>query len=179
VPKMARRTLGLGSDVQPTVTGGLTFFGAPLNDYMAHAACAMVRKIRAGTKTGLLYAQGGFVTKHHALVVSKEAPKETLAQDTNVQADADRNRKPVPTYVTEASGNGTVESFTVIYGRGGEIEHGVVILRTAANERALARVPVQDQATLAFLMDQDKTPVGSSGAISTAGDGVLEWRKAQ
>src|SRR4030088_393148 len=28
VPKMARRTLGLGADVQPTVTGGLTFFGA-------------------------------------------------------------------------------------------------------------------------------------------------------
>src|SRR5450755_1057816 len=27
VPKMARRTLGLGADVQPTVTGGLTFFG--------------------------------------------------------------------------------------------------------------------------------------------------------
>jgi acetyl-CoA C-acetyltransferase len=179
VPKMARRTLGLGSDVQPTVTGGLTFFGAPLNDYMAHAACAMVRKIRAGTKTGLLYAQGGFVTKHHALVVSKDMPKEAIAQDTNVQADADRNRKPVPTYVTEASGNGTVESFTVIYGRGGEIEHGVVILRTAANERALARVPVQDQATLAFLMDQDKTPVGASGPISTADDGVLEWRKAQ
>lgn len=176
VPKMARRTLGLGADVQPTVTGGLTFFGAPLNDYMAHAACAMVRKIRAGTRTGLLYAQGGFVTKHHALVVSKDMPKEAIAQDTNVQADADRNRKPVPAYVTEASGNGTVESFTVIYGRGGEIEHGVVILRTAANERALARVPAQDNATLAFLMDQDKTPVGASGAISTAGDGVLEWR---
>ena len=43
VPKMARRTLGLGPDVQPTVTGGLTFFGAPLNTYMTHAACAMVR----------------------------------------------------------------------------------------------------------------------------------------
>jgi len=42
VPKMARRTLGLGADVQPTVTGGLTFFGAPLNTYMTHAACAMV-----------------------------------------------------------------------------------------------------------------------------------------
>jgi len=50
VPKMARRTLGLGADVQPTVTGGLTFFGAPLNTYMTHAACAMVRKLRNGAK---------------------------------------------------------------------------------------------------------------------------------
>src|SRR3982074_3756329 len=43
VPKMARRTLGLHDGAQPTVTGGLTFFGAPLNTYMTHAACAMVR----------------------------------------------------------------------------------------------------------------------------------------
>ncbi len=51
VPKMARRTLGLGPDVKPTVTGGLTFFGAPLNTYMTHAACAMVRKLREGGKS--------------------------------------------------------------------------------------------------------------------------------
>ena len=74
VPKMARRTLGLGPDVQPTVTGGLTFFGAPLNTYMTHAACAMVRKLRGGAKLGLLYGQGGFVTKHHGLVLSRQAP---------------------------------------------------------------------------------------------------------
>ena len=92
VPKMARRTLGLGPDVQPTVTGGLTFFGAPLNTYMTHAACAMVRKLRDGAKLGLLYGQGGFVTKHHALVLSPQAPRQTLAQDTSVQAEADRNR---------------------------------------------------------------------------------------
>src|SRR5580692_8403011 len=81
VPKMARRTLGLGSDVQPTVTGGLTFFGAPLNTYMTHAACAMVRRLRNGAKLGLLYGQGGFVTKHHGLVLSPHASPEPLAQD--------------------------------------------------------------------------------------------------
>jgi len=176
VPKMARRTLGLGADVMPTVAGGLTFFGAPLNDYMAHAACAMVRKIRAGAKLGLLYGQGGFVTKHHALVVSRAVPREALAQDTNVQAVADAARAPAPRFVTEASGNGMVESFTVIYGRGGNVEHGVVMLRTADDARALARVPAEDTATLAHLMDQERTPVGTGGAISTAKDGVLEWK---
>jgi len=109
-------------------------------------------------------------------VVSKIAPGEPIAQSVSVQAEADRNRGPVPRYVTEASGVGTVESFTVIYGRGGEIEHGVVIIRTAANERALARVPANDVGTLAMLMNQDRTPEGSKGTISTAGDGVLEWK---
>jgi acetyl-CoA C-acetyltransferase len=176
VPKMARRTLGLGPDVQPTVNGGLTFFGAPLNTYMTHAACAMVRKLRGGAKLGLLYGQGGFVTKHHALVLSRQAPRDALAQQTSVQAEADRNRGAVPDFVTEANGKGKVESFTVLYGRNGDVEHGVVMMRTPDNARALARVPAGDRATLAHLLDMDRTPVGSTGDIITAEDGVLEWR---
>src|SRR5882757_8083012 len=101
VPKMARRTLGLGADVQPTVTGGLTFFGAPLSTYMTHAACAMVRKLRNGGHLGLLYGQGGFVTKHHGLVLSRQAPKDALKQDTSVQAEADRHRRKVPEFITD------------------------------------------------------------------------------
>src|SRR5205809_4791599 len=155
VPKMARRTLGLGPDVQPTVTGGLTFFGAPLNTYMTHAACAMVRKLRSGAKLGLLYGQGGFVTKHHALVLSRQAPRGALAQDTSVQTEADRHRRAVPEFVTEANGKGAVESFTVIYGRNGEAEHGVVMLRTQDKARALARVPASDRAALSHLLDLD------------------------
>src|SRR5215211_4681027 len=176
VPKMARRTLGLGPDVQPTVTGGLTFFGAPLNTYMTHAAVAMVRKLRQGGKLGLLYGQGGFVTKHHGLVLSREAPQQALEQDTSVQAKADRNRRTVPEFVTEAAGKGKVESFTVIYKGKGEVEHGVAMLRTEADARALARIPANDEKTLKQLLNMDLTPVGSVGSIVTADDGVLEWR---
>lgn len=175
VPKMARRTLGLGDDVMPTVTGGLTFFGAPLNTYMTHAACAMVRNLRGGAKLGLLYGQGGFVTKHHALVLSRQAPRETLAQDASVQAIADAARSPTPAFTAEPSGRGKVESATVLYGRSAP-EHGVVMLRTETNARTLARVPVSDTATLAHLMDMDRTAVGTVGDISIAEDGVPEWR---
>ncbi|MDA9468712.1 acetyl-CoA acetyltransferase [Bradyrhizobium sp. CCBAU 53415] len=178
VPKMARRTLGLGADVQPTVTGGLTFFGAPLNTYMTHAACAMVRRLRGGARLGLLYGQGGFVTKHHALVVSTTAPREALIQETSVQAEADRNKRTVPEFVTEAGGKGKVESFTVLYGRSGDVEHGVVMLRTEDDRRTLARIPATDGATLAHLLNMDRTPVGSIGEIAMAADGVPEWRVA-
>lgn len=178
VPKMARRTLGLGADVQPTVTGGLTFFGAPLNTYMTHAACAMVRRLRGGDKLGLLYGQGGFVTKHHALVVSKTPPRAALAQETSVQGEADRNRRAAPEFVAEASGKGKVESFTVLYGRGGDAEHGVAMVRTADDRRTLARIPASDDATLARLLDINRTPVGELGEITMAADGVPEWRVA-
>src|SRR6201996_59252 len=176
VPKMARRTLGLGPDVQPTVNGGLTFFGAPLNTYMTHAACAMVRKIRSGAKLGLLYGQGGFVTKHHGLVLSRERPAEAMVQETSVQAVADRNKQPTPEFVAEASGKGKVEAFTVIYRGNGEVEHGVVMLRTEDGRRTLARIPADDAATLAHLRDMERTPVGSLGDITMAGDGAPLWR---
>jgi acetyl-CoA C-acetyltransferase len=175
VPKMARRTLGLDAEFEPTVTGGLTFFGAPLNTYMTHAACAMVRRLRAGAKLGLLYGQGGFVTKHHALVVSRTPPRQPLSQDASVQTEADRNKRAVPEFLTEASGNGKVEAFTVIFRANGEVEHGVVMLRTENDQRTLARIPAQDAATLARLMNMDRTPVGSVGEIAMAEDGVPQW----
>ncbi|ABD08302.1 acetyl-CoA acetyltransferase [Rhodopseudomonas palustris HaA2] len=176
VPKMARRTLGLGDDVQPTVTGGLTFFGAPLNTYMTHAACAMVRRLRGGARLGLLYGQGGFVTKHHALVLSRTPSQQALSESVSVQTKADAAYGDVPPFVTDASGDGTVESFTVIFTGKGDVEHGVVVLRTSDGARTLARVPAQDQATLAVLTNMDRSPVGTNGPITTSADGVLEWR---
>ena len=147
VPKMARRTLGLGADVQPTVTGGLTFFGAPLNTYMTHAACAMVRKLRDGGKLGLLYGQGGFVTKHHgAGAVARGAAARRSSRTPACRPRPTATARKVPEFVTEASGKGKVESFTVIYSGKGEVEHGVVMLRTEDDARALARIPAQRRA---------------------------------
>ncbi|HXB79541.1 MAG TPA: acetyl-CoA acetyltransferase, partial [Bradyrhizobium sp.] len=56
------------------------------------------------------------------------------------------------------------------------VEHGVVMLRTPENSRALARVPAYDRSTLAHLLDMERSPVGSSGDVVQAQDGVLEWR---
>jgi len=66
----------------------------------------------------------------------------------------------------------------VIYGHGGAAEHGVVMLRTTEDTRALARVPASDARTLALLTNLDRSPVGSLGTISTTADGILEWRPA-
>jgi acetyl-CoA C-acetyltransferase len=93
-----------------------------------------------------------------------------------VQGEADQHRRAVPEFVTEADGKGEVESFTVIYGRNGEAEHGVVMLRTQDNARALARVPASDGGTLSHLLNMDRTPVGSRGDIVMTEDGILEWR---
>ncbi|MBV9982555.1 MAG: acetyl-CoA acetyltransferase, partial [Bradyrhizobium sp.] len=133
---------------------------------------------RGGAGLGLLYGQGGFVTKHHALVVSRQAPRSAIAQDASVQAEADRNQRSVPPFVTDASGKGKIESFTVLFRQGGEVEHGVVMLRTEQDTRTLARVPATDIVTLPQLMNMERTPVGALGDITMAADDMPEWRVA-
>ena len=177
VPKMARRTLGLTEGVTPTVTGGLTFFGAPMNDYMTHAAVAMTRRLREGG-AGLLYGQGEFVTKHHGLVLAdRPAPDgvRTL-EDVSVQTTADARRGAVPVFVEAATGAAVLETHTVLYDRDGAPTHGVAIVRTADGARALARVPADDADTLAALTDPDAFPIGRTGTLQTGSDGVLDWR---
>lgn len=177
VPKMARRTLDLPADVTPTVTGGLTFFGAPMNDYMTHAAVAMTRRLRDGG-TGLLYGQGEFVTKHHGLVLAdRPAPEGSRPLDEiSVQAAADARRGPVPTFVETATGDAVLETHTVLYDRDGAPTHGVAIVRTQDGSRALARAPADDTHTLAALTDPEAFAIGRTGTLRDGGDGVLDWR---
>ena len=177
VPKMARRTLNLPADVTPTVTGGLTFFGAPMNDYMTHAAVAMTRRLRSGG-TGLLYGQGEFVTKHHGLVLAdRPAPEGARAlKEVSVQATADARRGPVPAFVETATGPAILETHTVLYDRDGAPTHGVAIVRTQDGARTLARVPANDRDTLAALTAPDAFAIGRTGSLGVGGDGTLDWR---
>jgi acetyl-CoA C-acetyltransferase len=177
VPKMAMRTLGLRDDERaPTVTGGLTFFGGPLNNYMGHAVAAMARKLRAAPgKLGLLYGQGGYVNKHHTLVVSTAPPTAPLELDYSVQKEADRRRGPVPPLNEGYSGLATIETYTVIYARDGAPLQGVVIARSPAGERVMARVPGSDEETLAILLSTEKSAVGTAGHVRVDAFGKPVW----
>lgn len=176
VPKMARRTLGLPECLAPTVAGGLTFFGGPFNSYMLHATCAMVRRLRAGSGSGLLYGQGDFVTKHHAVILSTRPGTDTLSLDYRIDGKADALRGAVPVVVDRHSGSADIESFTVIYGRDSAVDRAVVILRTPEGRRTMARIPAEDTVTIARLTDTARSPVGVRGVVMSADDGLLEWR---
>lgn len=175
VPKMARRKLGLPENTIPTVAGGLTFHGAPLNAYMLHAACGMVRALRDDPgATGLLYGQGGFVTKHHALVVGGEATADLLTRDR--QADADARRGPAPMLVDDRTGEATVETHTVVFRQDGSPDFGAVVLRLPDGARSMARIPREDIGTLDALMDMTRSAVGRSGRLLPGQDGLQHWR---
>jgi len=144
---------------------------------MNHAACAMVRRLREGAGCGLLYGQGEFVTKHHALVLASRPPPRPLQSwSVSVQAQADKRRGAVPPFLVEATGPASLETFTVIFDRDGAVNHGVVILRTTDGARTLARVPAAAGDTLRLLTDLDHTPLGIDGALTSNTDGISDWR---
>lgn len=177
VPKMALRELGIDpADCAPTVTGGLTFFGGPLNNYMSHAVCAMVRSLRAAPgELGLLYGQGGVVSKHHALVVSTTPSPKVLGANYSVQEEADRARGPVPELIEDYEGPAVIETYTVLYASDGEPLHGVVVLRTPEGSRAMARVSREDDESLALLLNPKNSAVGASGHVRTDPFGTPAW----
>lgn len=182
VPKLARRILGLAAGRALSVTGGLVFFGAPVNNYMGHAICAMVRALRdgagkAGQRTGLLYGNGEYVTKHHALVLAAyPAPTSQPLRNLDLQLELDEAVRGVPSVETAYAGASQIETYTVRYGRDGAPERGIVIARTPGGKRHLARVT--DSATLATLVSAEREAIGLAGTALTHDDGFTYWEQA-
>ena len=176
VPKMAQCVLEWPTEQIPTVAGGLTFFGGPYNNYMTHATAAMTRRLREqNLGSGLLYGQGGFVTRHHALVVAARPPASPLAPSYDVQAEAEKHRQDVPRLDEFFVGRAQVETYTIIYNRRGEPECGVVFARTVSGSRVVARIDTECADDLAFLSDSTQQVIGTTGTTWLGHDGLLRW----
>ena len=178
VPKMARRVIGWPLDKPATVFGGLTFGGGPIGNYMSHAVAEMVDALRAGAgNKGLLFANGGYATHNHAIVLGMEPlPGAGEAHEFDCQAEADAARGRVPELVKDYAGPAEIETYTVFYARDGKPKSGVVVARLPDGNRTLARVPGDDAATIAFLTDGAAEPVGTKGEVVAAGD-MKVWRR--
>jgi len=181
VPKMARRVLDWPIDKPVTAYGGLTFGGGPIGNCMMHATAAMTEKLRAGApdRTGLVFANGGFATHNHAIVLSRQAPRGIdLAADYDVLADAEAAREPAPQLLDNHVGPGAIESFVIPYGRDGRPRFATIVARTLQGQRFVAHVPGDDHQTLTMLTSPESEPIGSLGRASTMEDGRTLWTPA-
>lgn len=169
VVQMAAGELGLplGDPDRPlTLTGGLTFFGGPGNNYATHGLAAMVGRLRrepgaVGLTTGL----GWYATKHAVTVLASRPPAGggTPFAWRDVQDEVDV--LPQCRVDSEATGPVTVETYTVTYDRQGEPERGIVACRTAEGARAWANVTDADH--LAELAGRDA--LGVAGTLRPGG----------
>jgi acetyl-CoA C-acetyltransferase len=142
--QMAMQELGLagpaGGDDRPlTLTGGLSFFGGPGNNYVTHSVAAMLDACRADPGSrAMLTGVGYFLTKHSAGVYSTRPPERGFVRvdpaQTLARIDATPGRTPAGAY----AGPATVEATAVQFNREGTPALGLLATLTPDGRRALA-----------------------------------------
>jgi acetyl-CoA C-acetyltransferase len=176
IPKLARRVIDWPADRPATVFGGLTFGGGPIGNYMSHAVASMADKLRSEGGIGLLFANGGFATHNHSIVVSSEPlAAARFPRSYDCQAEADAARGAIPPLDKDYAGPATAETFTVFHHRDGSPRAGVLVARAPSGARTLAHVPGGETETIAQLMDPEHEPVRRPGTIIPA-EPLRIWR---
>jgi acetyl-CoA C-acetyltransferase len=134
--QLGARSLGLGLDRQLTRTGGLTFGGGPWNNYVMHAIATVVADCRRQPgERALVWANGGFCTKHAFGVYSTQPPAAGFRHEDVQPAVDDMPRADV---VADHVGPATIEGYTVIHGRDGMPDRAYAACRTPDGRRAWA-----------------------------------------
>jgi acetyl-CoA C-acetyltransferase len=142
--RVQQRELGLPADGTPTITGGMTFAGGPLNNFVLQATAAMRRRLsaaqtaRPGPARGLVTTVSGFLTKPGLAVWSTHPDGEpALVADLGSEAAA---ATEVVGVVEDYSGPGTLAAVTATY-QGDEPDAAIAIVDIAAGDgrRAIAR----------------------------------------
>jgi len=164
--QVGAESLGLGEDRQLTQTGGLTFAGGPLNNYVMHSIATMVSVLRndAGS-VGLVSANGGFLTKHAIGLYSTEPPA-TPYRAEDVQAEVDK--VPTTPVARDYSGGVTVEAYTVMHDHEGP-EMGLCAVMTPDGARPWGKVTDVDRAAQMTVEDA----IGTAGELAADGTLVL------
>ncbi len=156
-----------------TVTGGMAFFGGPLNSYVLHALATMVPALRRDPgAVGLSSSVSGFLVKQGFSLWSASPPPAPttgaggpFAHDDVSTEVADLIDAAEGARVIDADHNGpaTVASWTVVHA-GGEPQRAVAVLDTPSDTRTIATT--DDPAAVAAMLEGDW--IGA--AVATAPD---------
>ena len=170
IVQITRDVLGLTcDDPRPlTVTGGLPYHGGAGNNYTMHAIATMMGRLRDSPgKMGLVTGNGWYVTKHSLGIYSTTRPVDDFVREDPAVLQQKLDAVEHPSLSTEPAGAGTIETYTVLFGRNGEPERGLVIGRLADGRRFIANTS-SDPADLERMVKED--PIGRTGVVSHGKD---------
>lgn len=151
--QLGAQSLGISITQQLTCTGGLSFAGGPWNNYVMHAiATTMIELRHTPRETALVWANGGYATKHAFGVYATTPPKNGFRHDSP-QAHIDAlPRRDVAT-ASQAAGPATIESYSVMHDRNGSPETVCASALLIDGRRAWA---TSNEPTLATAMTRDE-----------------------
>jgi acetyl-CoA C-acetyltransferase len=142
--QLGAQSLGLSLNQQLTITGGLSFAGGPWNNYVMHAIATMMTKLRHAdnsSRTGFIWANGGYATKHSFGIYSTTPPKDGYkhgSPQTTVDKLAKRELATPEQAESSSAGKATIEAFTVMHDRDGQPETAIAATLLKDSRRAWA-----------------------------------------
>lgn len=161
--QVSANEIGLSQRRPLTVTGGLTFAGGPLNNYVMHSVARTVDLLRQNPGSrGLVTANGGLLTKHALCIYSTDAPDQPFAwADLQPEVDA----MPRRSVELEHDGEATIESYVVMYDSKAQPSMAHVACLLDGGERTWANVTEHD--TVVAMTKQEFC--GRTGKVDGAG----------
>ncbi len=168
-PRLSAAMLGVPpGDPRPlTLTGGLPWFGGPGNDYTTHAIATLIGRLRAEPAAfGLTHALGWILTKHALGIYAGTPPPRGWQRAGGPALQAWVDDLAHPAIAEEPAGPATVETYTVVHGRDGGPERGIVIGRLPDGRRFFAVAP-RDRAVLEAMEREEQ--VGRAGRVRHEG----------
>ena len=163
--EMGRKSVGL-SENDPrdlSVTGGLSYFGGPMNNYSLHSVVSTVDRIRKNpSEIAMVTSVGWYMTKHSVVVYGKNPGRISWEEQKDDALQKAIDAKALPDPIQNADGTLTVEAYIIIHSRKGHPKRGVVIGRLSGGRRALADI----DGDVAFLEKCENTElVGKTGTV--------------
>ena len=149
VVQITMNELGIDPERAATTTGGLSFFGGPMNSYVIHAIASTIDEIRKTGEYGFVHANGGYATKHACAVFHNEPPKAQFRR-MNVQEEIEAS--PKREVEENPIGKSVVEAYTVLHGREGP-EKALMTTLMEDGKRALAST--SDAQTMQSMMSEE------------------------
>jgi acetyl-CoA C-acetyltransferase len=163
-----------------TLIGGLMYNGGPGANTATHSIVAMVERLRRSKDAkGLVYANGGFMTKHSIGIYSTSKPSSMLdgrkwvrADPRAYQAEMEKNL-PVVELTETAQGRGVVETYSVMHGNDGKPSDctviGTMLDGADQGKRFCGAVPkAQVRALFSGGAILDNDALGVTGTLHTA-----------
>ncbi len=173
--EMARDQFGMSDDdPRPlTITGGLPFHGGAGNNYVMNSIAAMCEKIRADRGSyGLVTANGGYFSKHAAGVYSTNPTEGGWSRVDPAEYQKEVDAVPAVNFSETPSGEASIETYTVHFGRDGEPTQATVIGRLGdyndpAAVRFLSLLPADKELMLSMTKED---MIGSRGTVGKEGE---------
>jgi acetyl-CoA C-acetyltransferase len=132
--QVAAKELDVDEGRQLTVTGGMAYFGGPLNNYVTHSIGTMAQVLRSDQGSwGAVTANGGYLTKQAFGVYSSEPPRAGYRYE-NLKPEMDL--MPSVHLAEVHVGRATIEATTVIFDAGMP-DRAVIACRTIEGARTL------------------------------------------